>query len=164
MKYAYKNAQNIHWHLYTFVLIIPWRWNLGAGTCMSLCLSCVLHHEVHLLFNILIVRFIIIRTQLYWLTPWSKDPSFEGNCVQKIPPLAPILGQMNPAPAIPQHLFKMYFNVILSPTPMSSRWSLSFSFHIKAQYAFLLRSIGSIRPAHHWLEFLISILTKNPIF
>jgi len=63
-------------------------------------MPCVLYHEVHLLDNILIV------------------PSFEGNCVHKIPPLAPILSQMNPVHAIPPHFFQMYFNIIIPPTPV----------------------------------------------
>jgi hypothetical protein len=55
----------IYWQvgLYTFVVITPWWWHLGAEICRSLCMSCVLYHKVHLLDNILIVK-----TYTVWIT------------------------------------------------------------------------------------------------
>jgi hypothetical protein len=38
---------------YTFVIVNPWRWHLGAETFIGhMYVLCILHHEVHLLENI----------------------------------------------------------------------------------------------------------------
>jgi hypothetical protein len=42
------------------------------------------------------------------------------------PPLDPILSQLNPVRSIDSCLPKFHLNVILSPTPRSSQWSLAF--------------------------------------
>ena len=57
------NTQNIYWQvgLYTFALVTPRGWYLGAETCRSLCTSCVLHHEVHLLGNMSILRICTVK-------------------------------------------------------------------------------------------------------
>ena len=38
---------------YNFVVITTWKWNMGAETCSSLCMSHVLCHEMHLMDDIL---------------------------------------------------------------------------------------------------------------
>jgi hypothetical protein len=79
------------------------------------------------------------------LTPWcrilfeklivtqlvKKYPAFLWNPkvhhrVHKSPPLDPILSQPNPVCPINSYLPKVHLNVILSPTPRSSQWSLAF--------------------------------------
>jgi len=59
---------------------------------------------------------------------YYPDPPFEGNCIHKIRPLAPILSQMHPIHAIPPDFFKMHFNIILPFKPGFSKWTLSLSF------------------------------------
>jgi len=44
---------------------------------------------------------------------------------KSLPPLS-ILNQTNSVCTFPSHILKVHFNIILSPTPMSSKWSLSF--------------------------------------
>jgi hypothetical protein len=44
------------------------------------------------------------------------------------PPFISILSQINPVHALPSCFFKTYFNIILSLTHRSSKWSLSFIF------------------------------------
>jgi hypothetical protein len=46
--------------------------------------------------------------------------------VHKIPPMDPILSQLNPVRPIDPYLPKVQLNVILPPTPRSSQWSLTF--------------------------------------
>ena len=43
--------------------------------------------------------------------------------IPKSPPLVPILSQINPIHVCPAHLLKIYFNIILSPRPRSSKCS-----------------------------------------
>jgi hypothetical protein len=68
----------------------------------------------------------LIVTQLV-----KKYPAFLWNPkvhyrVHKIPPLGPILSQLNPVRSIDPYLPKVHLNVILPPTPRSSQWSLAF--------------------------------------
>jgi len=44
-----------------------------------------------------------------------------------LPPLHPILSQLNPVHPINPCLPKVHINVILPPTPGSSQWSLPYS-------------------------------------
>jgi hypothetical protein len=46
-------------------------------------------------------------------------------CSQE-PPLVPILGQIDPIHIIPFCTSKIHFNIVHSPTPWPSQWSLSF--------------------------------------
>ena len=52
--------------------------------------------------------------------------------IHKWPPPVPILSQINPVHVSPAHFLKIYFVIILSPTPGSSKWS------------FLIRSLHQI--------------------
>jgi hypothetical protein len=92
------------------------------------------------------ITFLILTYLLtYLLTPWyrilfeklivtqlvKKNPAFLRNPkvhhrVHKTPPLDPILSQPNPFRPIDPYLPKFHLNVILSPTPRSSQWSLAF--------------------------------------
>jgi hypothetical protein len=49
-------------------------------------------------------------------------------CVHKNPPLTPILSQLKPAHTLPSYFSKIHSFKIFLPTPMLSKWSLSFSF------------------------------------
>jgi hypothetical protein len=46
--------------------------------------------------------------------------------IHKSPPPEPILSQLNPVRPIDSYLPKVQLNVIFSPTPRSSQWSLAF--------------------------------------
>jgi hypothetical protein len=46
--------------------------------------------------------------------------------VHTSPPLDPILSQVNPVRPIDPYFTKIHLNVILTPTPRSSQWSLAF--------------------------------------
>jgi hypothetical protein len=57
----------------------------------------------------------------------QKVPAFLWNPkVHKSPPLDPILSRPNPFCPIDPYFPKVHLNVILSPTPRSSQWSLTF--------------------------------------
>jgi len=47
-------------------------------------------------------------------------------CVQKSPPLDPIVGHLNPVQTIRPYFFNIYFNIILSSMDRSSGWFISF--------------------------------------
>jgi len=51
--------------------------------------------------------------------------------VHKSPSLVPVLSQMNPTHVFPPYFPKIYSNIILSPTPRSSKWSIRFGFSEK---------------------------------
>jgi len=48
--------------LYKFVVITPWRWHLCAEICRSLCTPCVLYHQMHFFWIMMIVRKFMSRT------------------------------------------------------------------------------------------------------
>ena len=48
--------------------------------------------------------------------------------IQKCPPPAPILSQIDPVPTPTSHFLKIYLNIILSFTPWSPKWSFSLTF------------------------------------
>ena len=48
--------------------------------------------------------------------------------IHKIPPSVPMLSQINPVSTIPSCFFQIYFNIILPPTPRSSKQSVFFRF------------------------------------
>jgi len=45
------------------------------------------------------------------------------------------MSQMNPVYTFESYFFKTNFNIILPPTPGTSKWSLAFTFAIKTLYA-----------------------------
>ena len=48
---------------------------------------------------------------------------------------ATCMSQMNPVYTFESYFFKTNFNIILPPTPGTSKWSLAFTFAIKTLYA-----------------------------
>ena len=50
------------------------------------------------------------------------------NHVNKCPPPAPVLREINPIHALTSHFLKIHLNIILPYMPRSSKWSLSFRF------------------------------------
>ena len=69
--------------------------------------------------------------------------------VHKRPPLIRILSQTDPVHAqLPKDFVKMYFNIILSSTSETSKFSLSFSFPQVNLYAPTFPPIRATWPAH----------------
>jgi hypothetical protein len=55
--------------------------------------------------------------------------------IYKCPPLVRIQSRIDPDHALISHFLKIHLNIILSPTPGSSKWSLSFRFpHQNPEY------------------------------
>jgi hypothetical protein len=89
----------------------------------------------------------LIVTQLF-----KKIPAFLWNpkvhCrVHTSPPPDPILSQLNPVRPIDPYLPKVHFNVMLSPTPKSSQWSLPFE-SPNQELLNISPSMRAICPAH----------------
>jgi hypothetical protein len=74
--------------------------------------------------RILFEKLIVTQLVKKYLT-FLRNPKVHHH-VHKSPPLDPIPSQPNPVRPIDPYLPKVHLNVILSPTPRSSQWSLAF--------------------------------------
>jgi hypothetical protein len=52
---------------------------------------------------------------------WNPKVYFRDH---KSAPLIPIPSEINPIHTIPSYLYKIHFNIVRSPTPCSSQWSV----------------------------------------
>jgi hypothetical protein len=79
--------------------------------------------------------------------PCSREPS-----------TGPDPNQINPVHTAPSYLSKIHFNIILSPTPRSSYWSLSFWLSHQNPTCIPLLPICASCPAHLILDFIILLI------
>ena len=76
--------------------------------------------------------------------------------IYKCPPPVHILNQLDPVHTPTSHFLKTHLNIILSSTPGSPKWSLSFTFpHKKPVYASPIRATC---PTHH---ILLDFITRT---
>jgi hypothetical protein len=68
--------------------------------------------------------------------------------IHKVPPLVPILSQLDPVHTPTFHFLKIHLNIILPSTPGSSKWSLSLCFPNKTLYTPHLFPMRATCPAH----------------
>jgi hypothetical protein len=59
------------------------------------------------------------------ITPWRQNPKVHHR-IHNSPPPVPVLSQLDPIYTPPANLLKIHSDPILSSTPWSSKWSLSF--------------------------------------
>jgi len=78
---------------------------------------------------------------------WNQNVHY---CIQKCPPPASILSQLDPVHTPTSHFLKIHFNIILPPTPGSPKWSHSLTFsHQNPVYASPLHHTRYMsRPSH----------------
>jgi len=62
--------------------------------------------------------------------------------IHHIPQTVSILSQINLVHAPLGYFFKKHFNIVLSFTPISSKWAFYFMFPTKTLYALLIASIN----------------------
>jgi hypothetical protein len=58
----------------------------------------------------------------------QMEPFISYFCVHRSPLLVPIVSQMNPLHILRPHIFKICFNIVLPPVPLSLKWPLPFTF------------------------------------
>ena len=87
--------------------------------------------------------------------PWVLWNTVAVLCVHKIPPLLPILSQINSVHAVQFCLYKIHFNIILS-TRRSSTWSLSLRFSHQNLGSTSLCTVSTTYPSHRILLHLIT--------
>ena len=95
------HSYNHNWKVWLLKSKIIYCWNLGVETCSSLCMSCVLYHEEHLLDNMLITR-----TCTVWIAQ-NFVTVFTTAC--QLPAVWATLSH--------PHSFDIHFSIIFPSTP-----------------------------------------------
>ena len=108
LAYTYfAHSYNHNWNVWLLKCKIIYCWNLGAETCSSLCVSCVLYHEVRMLYNMLITRtctalitqnfvIVVVRYSIH------NNPPVVRNLIYNLPP----------------SFFDINFSIIFPTTPI----------------------------------------------
>jgi len=78
--------------------------------------------------------------------------------IQKIPPLVPILSQINLGHDLPSSFLKIHSNIIFPSTHRSSKWTLPFRFPTKILTIFLISLMCATWHAHLIILDLITVI------